>query len=65
MLSWGVLDRASDLISTHKLSFWEAMIVAACLEVGVMQLYTEDEDFGGQPYIGGLEILNPFEENSE
>jgi len=59
--SWGVLDRASDLISTHKLSFWDAMIVAACLELGVARLYTED--FGGQPHIDGLEIVNPFAEN--
>lgn len=58
--SWSVLDRSSALMRSHSLSFWDAMIVAACLEGGVDRLYTED--FGGQPNIGGLEIVNPFVE---
>lgn len=61
--SWDVIDRANLLLSTHQLSFWDAMIVAACLDGGVLRLYTED--LGGQSHINGLEIVNPFAEDSE
>jgi predicted nucleic acid-binding protein len=61
--SWSVLDRAQTLISAYSISFWDAMIVAASLEGGVVRLYTED--FGGQSSIEGLEIVNPFKEGAE
>jgi predicted nucleic acid-binding protein len=56
--TWTTMDLAGELLSKYSLSFWDAMIVAACLEGGVNCLYTED--LGGQPRIGTLEIVNPF-----
>jgi predicted nucleic acid-binding protein len=40
------------------LSFWDALLIAACLRGGVKTLYTED--FSGTPPINGLSIVNPF-----
>lgn len=56
---WRALDRAERLVAAYSLSFWDAMVVAACLEGGVRRLYTED--FGAYPNIDGLEIIDPFE----
>lgn len=56
--SWAVLDRAEDLMSRFSLSFWDALILAACLDSGVDRLYSED--FGSYPTINGLEVVNPF-----
>ncbi len=56
--SWAVMTRAEQLLQKYSLSFWDAMIVAACLGGSVTHLYTED--FGGQPEIEGLKIVNPF-----
>jgi predicted nucleic acid-binding protein len=39
---WDVLERAERLLSAYSLSFWDAMIIAACLEGGVARLYSED-----------------------
>ena len=56
--SWAVMDRAERLLSKYQLSFWDALIVAACLEVGVSRLYSEDFDSSARAE--GLEIINPF-----
>jgi len=56
--SWPVLDRATTLLKRYSLAYWDAMLIAACLEVGVETLYTED--FGGYAEIDGLKIINPF-----
>lgn len=56
--SWGVMEKAEELQLNYSLSFWDAMIVAACLEGGVTRLYTED--FGGYSRIDALEVVNPF-----
>jgi predicted nucleic acid-binding protein len=56
--NWDVLDKAEDLLGRFSLSFWDALIIAACLEGGVERLYTED--FDAYPTINGLEIVNPF-----
>jgi predicted nucleic acid-binding protein len=56
--SWPVLDRATTLLKRYSLAYWDAMLIAACLEVGVETLYTED--FGGYAEIDGLKIVNPF-----
>jgi predicted nucleic acid-binding protein len=56
--SWGVLERAERLLGSYSLSFWDAMIIAACLERGVTRLYSED--FDAYPQVDGLEVLNPF-----
>lgn len=53
-----VMERAEDLMRSYSLSFWDAMIVAACLEAGVRRLYSED--FDDSATATGLEIVNPF-----
>jgi predicted nucleic acid-binding protein len=55
---WGVLERAERLLNAYSLSFWDAMIIAACLEGRVTRLYSED--FDAYPRVDGLEIVNPF-----
>jgi predicted nucleic acid-binding protein len=39
-----VLLRAERLTATHNLSFWDSLLVAACIDGGVTRLYTEDFD---------------------
>ena len=56
--SWEVMDRAEQLMGRYSLSYWDAMIVAACLEAGITRLYSED--FSGYIRIDGLEVMNPF-----
>jgi predicted nucleic acid-binding protein len=40
------------------LSFWDALIVAACIRGGVTTLYTED--MGAPRTLNGLALVNPF-----
>jgi predicted nucleic acid-binding protein len=54
----GALDRARILHAEGGWSFWDAMIVAACLECDVSRLYSED--MPGRAVGGPLEIVNPF-----
>ena len=56
--TWQVLARAESLLTQYKLSFWDAMIVAACLEAGVTHLYSED--FDNSAAATGLIVVNPF-----
>lgn len=53
-----VLDHARRLHVDRQWSFWDAMIVGACLEAGVTKLYSEDLPGSAPPE--GLEIINPF-----
>jgi predicted nucleic acid-binding protein len=53
-----VMERAEELMKSYKLSFWDAMVVAACLEGGVTRLYSED--FDNSAAATGLEVVNPF-----
>ncbi len=55
--TWGIIDRAENLMNRFSLSYWDSMILAACLEVNVQTLYTEDF---GYSIIDGLRIVNPF-----
>ena len=55
---WQVQDRAEALQKKYSLSFWDALIVAACLEGGVARLYSEDFDAYSQ--IESLSLVNPF-----
>lgn len=57
--SENVFARAESLTATHNLSFWDAMIVAACIEGGITRLYTEDFD-DSLSKATGVEIINPF-----
>jgi predicted nucleic acid-binding protein len=56
--SWNVMDKTERLLALYHLSFWDALIIAACLEGGVTRLYSEDFDASAQRE--GLEIINPF-----
>jgi predicted nucleic acid-binding protein len=56
--TWSVFDRASALRRSRAISFWDSLIVAACLEGGVTKLYSED--LAGHGKIGSLEIVDPF-----
>ena len=53
-----VIDRARVLHVEQQWSFWDALIVAACLESGVTRLYSED--LPGRSPPEPLEIINPF-----
>lgn len=55
---WEVADRAERLLQNYSLSFWDALLAAACLEAGVTRLYTED--FDDSLKAEGLEVVNPF-----
>ena len=54
----GAVERARTLHLEDGWSFWDAMIVAACLECGVTRLYSED--LPGRAVRWPLEIVNPF-----
>jgi predicted nucleic acid-binding protein len=46
------------LQARYSLSFWDALLVAACLRGGVQVLYTED--MGAPRTIDRLSLVNPF-----
>ncbi|HJT76214.1 MAG TPA: PIN domain-containing protein [Gemmataceae bacterium] len=47
-----------SLQGRHSLSFWDALLVAACIRRGIRALYTED--MGAPRMIDGLSLINPF-----
>jgi len=49
---------AQDLQRRHSLSFWDALLVAACIRAGIQNLYTEN--LGAPRVINGLSLINPF-----
>ena len=49
---------ARALAEDHRLSFYDALIVASAIEAGCDILYSEDMQHGHN--IGGLAIVNPF-----
>jgi len=53
-----VLDRALNLMKSHTLSHWDAMLVAACVEANIDTLYTED--MGAPRTIESVVLINPF-----
>ncbi|MBL8644862.1 MAG: PIN domain-containing protein [Rhodospirillaceae bacterium] len=54
----GTVLRASDLAELAKISFWDALIVAAAEEAGASILYSEDLNDG--QVLAGVKIVNPF-----
>ena len=42
---------------TRNVAFWDAMILASCLDAGVKVLYSEDLPGGD---VEGLSVVNPF-----
>ena len=64
-LSWRVVENTKDLFcrslvlqQSHRLSFWDAMIVAAAQRSQALELWTEDLN-PGQSF-DGLTVVNPF-----
>lgn len=57
--TWAVLDKAENLISGGNVSFWDALILAACMENGIKRLYSEDMD-SSLATLTGVAIINPF-----
>lgn len=53
-----VLSHARQLHIEQQWPFWDAMIVAACLDIGISRLYSED--LPGRLPPPPLEIVNPF-----
>ena len=53
---------ARALAEDHRLSFYDALIVASAIEAGCDILYSEDMQHGRT--IGGLSIINPFLESA-
>ena len=47
-----------DLQTRHSLSFWDALLIATCIDGAVKRLYTED--IGSPRVIDGLTLINPF-----
>jgi predicted nucleic acid-binding protein len=54
---WAALDRTDSLRDSYSLSFWDALLIATCLEAGVEQLYSED--FSSYRLVDTLRIVNP------
>lgn len=57
-LSVATHEAAVALARDHRLSFYDALIVASALEAGCDTLFTEDMQHGRK--FGGLVIVNPF-----
>jgi predicted nucleic acid-binding protein len=57
--TWEVLDKAEAFMATGNLSYWDAMILAACAEADVRTLYSEDFDASMTP-LTGIRVVNPF-----
>ena len=55
---WTALDRIDALRDNYSLSFWDALLIATCLEAGVEQLFSED--FSSYRLVDTLHIVNPF-----
>ena len=56
--TWEIQSRAQRFMRSHSLSFWDALILAACMEAGVTRLYSEDLSSGGA--FESVTIVNPF-----
>ena len=51
--------RASEIQERHRLSFWDALIIAAAANSGAATLLTEDLNHG--QVVEGVKIVNPFQ----
>jgi predicted nucleic acid-binding protein len=49
---------ALSLSDNYSLSHWDSMLIAACIEAGVVTLYSED--FSHDTAYDGVRVLNPF-----
>ncbi len=55
-----ILTQACAMKLKHSVSYWDAMILAACQGAGVSTLYSEDINANMAP-LGTLRVINPFE----
>src|SRR5207253_5231008 len=49
---------ALEIKATHRLSYWDAAIVAAARALGCRELYSEDMSHGRE--VEGVMMINPF-----
>lgn len=56
--SIAILRQALDIGRRHRISHWDAAIVASAIALGCSELLTEDLDSGA--VIAGVRIVNPF-----
>ncbi|HYO24567.1 MAG TPA: PIN domain-containing protein [Lacipirellulaceae bacterium] len=56
--AWSNLDVAAELVIASSMSWWDALLVAACEQAGVTVLYSDD--LGGRPSLRGVTFVNPF-----
>jgi len=57
-ISVSIMTGALEIKAAHRLSYWDAAIVAAARALGCRELYSEDMSHGRQ--IEGVAIINPF-----
>ena len=57
-VDYNAIRESAEVSDTHKISFWDALIVVASRRSGAKRLYTEDLQHGQK--ILGVEIVNPF-----
>lgn len=53
-----ILEDALDIKAAHRLSYWDAAILAAARTLGCTELYSEDMQHSRK--IAGVTIVNPF-----
>jgi predicted nucleic acid-binding protein len=53
-----IMSRALDIKAAHRLSYWDAAIVAAACALGCRELYSEDMSHGRE--VESTTIVNPF-----
>jgi predicted nucleic acid-binding protein len=53
-----LVAKAWRLSQRYQLSYWDAQLLAACIDAGFTRLYTEDTQ--SAPKIESVELINPF-----
>jgi predicted nucleic acid-binding protein len=57
-ISVPIMTGALEIRAAHRLSYWDATIVAAARALGCQKLYSEDMSHGRE--VDGVTIINPF-----
>jgi predicted nucleic acid-binding protein len=57
-ISVPIMTGALEIRAAHRLSYWDAAIVAAARALGCQELYSEDMSHGRE--VEGATIINPF-----
>ena len=58
-----IWPQALDLVSAHNISFWDALLCATSIRMGLSFLMTEDLQDGRS--LHGLTIVNPFRPDND